>query len=916
MPRMDVVNASATSVYAVSVDSRSRPPNQPDNKYDIELGRTLDRVKSVQLGSIQIPDCRYAFDTRSCLHYSEPLTIPVNTVLFVKQTTKLLDKASCAETSSSRIIQVTVPPTLNKVIAYDSLSDTVTLESPAAIPFALSYYPMVGLKPRLIGGHFPQSLMTVPMPPPFPTQSGPVLTSATVVPVTDSSYSYATGYLGALTSGSVGTYADRHILPGAWSYVYAPKPTLVELFTMLNAALAARVNAPDSSGTIVNVVIVDATTYELTTAVPHALHTFDEVSISGVGGNVNVNGVSFVSSVPTTTTFRIRVSATGGVYSGGGSFIGAYGVSGFIQFGFNDQNDAIQVSSPVLTSETRNFKSTISYTILSSPLPVGTVSSLSDLLGFGNRVLDPPAVAKVPPYIIRTVKLRPGNYGPDELTTSVSVRMNPLAFYSASSAPRTLHYQLPVGTTVLLTIPRGRFTVDQFVAYMNAQLTPAPAQLFFAYNPMDAKFTVSHLLGLSFGLLFMETPLLALQLGFEAVNYTGSSSYTSPVPALFGVATTAPPGIPTFPSNTYYLSADASQRRFTFDTGDQMQLFSDVATYNTGVLPYTASWLLSDECGSADVAVPWCGGEVLSARAPFYVGTVSGVSAASPIEITVVSNHGLTTGDWVTVGCVNGTIGANGTWSIVVTGLQSFTLTGSAGTGTYTSGGAVWSSSVGGVATNTYDVVVKACVDYSGSAPYSLTLEPTVSLFSTIAAGTVNASLYDASRLLFQAATRDVFQLFFSNPAAKASNFGFPSIAWPPSHAALQEFDAPSFSTYNTACGCVPVSSSYTAPFCWNLLPPDYIIMVLVNPCGSRDVHTHTYKQSTKPIFAKLYLTSPFLTISEQMLFSTFAGFQRLNRVSVEFQNPDGTPVEFNGRPHSYELLFTLFENTADTQCF
>jgi hypothetical protein len=114
----------------------------------------------------------------------------------------------------------------------------------------------------------------------------------------------------------------------------------------------------------------------------------------------------------------------------------------------------------------------------------------------------------------------------------------------------------------------------------------------------------------------------------------------------------------------------------------------------------------------------------------------------------------------------------------------------------------------------------------------------------------------------------------------------------------------------------VPVSSSYTSPYCYNLLPPDYIIMVLCNPTGSKDAQTHTFGQTTRPFFAKLYITSPFLQISEQMVHSTFAGFQRINSVTVEFQNPDGTLVEFNGRPHSFSLLFTLYENSSETTCF
>jgi hypothetical protein len=114
----------------------------------------------------------------------------------------------------------------------------------------------------------------------------------------------------------------------------------------------------------------------------------------------------------------------------------------------------------------------------------------------------------------------------------------------------------------------------------------------------------------------------------------------------------------------------------------------------------------------------------------------------------------------------------------------------------------------------------------------------------------------------------------------------------------------------------VPVASSYTSPYCYNLLAPDYIIMLLCNPTGSKDAQTHKFGTTTRPFFAKLYLTAPYLQISEQMLHSTFAGFQRVNSVSVEFQNPDGTLVEFNGRPHSFSLLFTLYENTSETTCF
>ena len=71
-------------------------------------------------------------------------------------------------------------------------------------------------------------------------------------------------------------------------------------------------------------------------------------------------------------------------------------------------------------------------------------------------------------------------------------------------------------------------------------------------------------------------------------------------------------------------------------------------------------------------------------------GTINGATNTAPIQITTTGAHGLSTGQYVTIVGVLGNIGANGTYPITVTGTNSFTLTGSAGTGTYTSGGNVY----------------------------------------------------------------------------------------------------------------------------------------------------------------------------------------------------------------------------------
>lgn len=67
-------------------------------------------------------------------------------------------------------------------------------------------------------------------------------------------------------------------------------------------------------------------------------------------------------------------------------------------------------------------------------------------------------------------------------------------------------------------------------------------------------------------------------------------------------------------------------------------------------------------------------------------GSITGATNASPIVITSAS-HGLTTGDRVTITGVGGNTAANGTWIITRLDANTFSLNGSTGNGSYTSGG-------------------------------------------------------------------------------------------------------------------------------------------------------------------------------------------------------------------------------------
>lgn len=946
MSRLDSVDA--TSVYGVSVDSRSRPPEQPDNKYTIDLGRTLDRVKSIQLGAFQLPDCRYAFDKNARLLYIEPITIPpLQNYIFIEQTVTTLNKKTNELTAAVNTVNILVPPTLNPIVDYipggPNADDVVVTQYDAGARFGAAYYPLIGQHMSVVGAHFPQSLMSPAMAP-FPSQTGPVLAAATLSNAPtytgpgpaniDNSFQYASNYLDTLTT-SAGNYNSRHILPGvATSYVSAPRPTLVELFTMLNVALADQMNAPTVTATVANA--TNTAPIIITTTAPHGLHNYNNVTVSGVAGNTGANGTFFIA-VTSTTTFSLQNSTGTGVYTPAtGSVVSVQSLQTLVQFGFNDEQNSIIATGPTrVLIDNNTTRKTVSLRFVSPP----ATTSLTSYLGFGLSRLDPPASAAVPNFIVRSVAIRQGNYAPDQLVAMMNTRMNPLLFADADAATRTLNYLLPGGgAPASVVIPVGSYTGTQLAAYLNFYMAQPAANISVTFDPDAGAFTFTQNVGLTFTLVFgtAASAAVALRLGFEPVNYSGTSTYTSVMPAVYGVTD---PLLQPYPSNTYFLSADTTQNHFTFDTGDAVNFKTQNGVNTPNV---SAVWEPTPVCGTVSdgIALRFVAGDVLFAQAPFASGTVTDVAAATPGDptsvalVTTGAAHNLNTGDSVSIACVAGPLGLviNGSWTATVVAANTFTLDESAGynaagTATFVTGSTAtfYSNSFNGTATNVYTVVVQSSWDASngigqppGAIPATLTLQPTVSIFSVLDAATVNEALGTpaATRPVYlQDASRSVFQLLFGHPDARPANFGFPAISWPPSSAALQQFDPGAFSTYSAARRAVPVAPSYTSPFCYNLLPPDYIIMLLVNPTGSRDAQTHTFGAMTKPIFAKLYITSPFLQISEQMVHSTFAGFQRINSVTVEFQNPDGSPVQFNGRPHSFSLLFTLFENAAETTC-
>ena len=920
---------SSTVVYGVSVDSRSRNPNEPDNSYSVNLARTMDRVKSLQLGSFQFQDTRPAFDDTAKLYYSEPIVIPAGTILRYKQTTSVLSKTTQALTTSSRTLSIILPPTLNKIILLATSGSWQRLhaEDDVGLLFAVTFFPLVGMRMRAVGSDFPQSLAAV-VTPGFPTDSPePVFTAATTDPPyydnNNKRFRVSTAYLTELSSG-VGSLRSRFNDPtgtpdNSNAYLYSPPPTLVELLIMINAATTYMLDRTDLTNTVA--AATNTTPILITSSTSSRLSSGDQVVISGVTGNTAANGTWFIVMGNAANTFTLDGSEGNGGYTGGGDIFSPQKLDMPATFGLDADNNTLACHAPKRVTETQNDITTVSLELQ---------GTLATLIGFPQAsTLDPAAVTTLSQDVQRQVQLKKGTFTGPEVAAETTARLNPTRFLVEDPDARTLHYRLPSGVSAQLILPYGSYSGDQLADYMNVSLASEPANITLAYNPTPGTFTFTHNQGHAFGLDFgAADPLMARNLGFDhGVIYTGAS-LTSVRRAVQGVASTA-----TYPDNQYAVSADTQNSTYTFARQPHPRFYTQAGTSVDKVGGSWTPFALSGE----DFAHRFKAGDVLVAQRPLLSSTqtgaapISAATNAAPIAITTGAAHGLTTGDTLTLERVAGNTAANGIWVVTVTGLTTFTLDGSLGNGTYTTGTGTWWTTISWDAslgaqspTPTYTVVVQAAWDASTATPL-LELEPTPSILSVEDAATPSRQALGAPStsnglILLQPFTRGVFMIHSKHPAGQPTSFGFPPYAWPPSQKTFVATRGitptiSDFTAYDPATLSIPVATTYTSPFAWNLRPSDYIVVVIKGSCFAQDRQSHSYRGTSFPIFAKLLVNRAYVNVSEEMHFTTVASLARLKNFTIEFQNPDGSLVDFNGAPHNYTLLFSVQENRASLPC-
>lgn len=224
-----MASASALQIHAMSVDSRSRKPSECISSYEVRTD-TMSNVRSVQLGSIQLPDSRYAFNEGDAVCYSEPIQIPASSTLQIIEKSTARTKATGAVLPTNHgTVTLTPPSTLNLITTYST--PTITTTTAHGLAFAHANAP-THLQPIIIAANYPNTIDNGVLGAPEANSTNATVATATTFTMTDA-------YL--ITKGGAGPVTV------AGAYLYSPPPTLTELLEQLNSQLATLYNPTNLS---------------------------------------------------------------------------------------------------------------------------------------------------------------------------------------------------------------------------------------------------------------------------------------------------------------------------------------------------------------------------------------------------------------------------------------------------------------------------------------------------------------------------------------------------------------------------------------------------------------------------------------------------------------------------------------------
>jgi len=882
------------SIYAVSIDSRSRRPGDPINDYVVDLGDVVQRVKSVQVGSIELPDySRDAVPRQSTMPISEPLDVPISGLLIVQENATVLNRTTNNTVGTSSITgSAYLPPTLNPVISYAITGGgggtglTITTQYPHGLAQISSSYP-AQLNAIMVGTAYPWKITGGAHPPSLIDKvQGITGTIAENYVANPRSFDLSLTNLQSCAGSSITiTEAGPRFTDGSKysSYVYVQRPCLSEVVQILNTQLSAitsfqtqpRVSINDSSNAI----------------------QFKAVPSENIGSQ-------FITSV---TSEIINIAG-----------------------GLPPLNGFLNINPSVLTTKTgSNYALGNIWQVRTPILPAGTYGA-SDVQAVFSQIASPLKMdhlfAPEDPNTRSFYLFAPG--GATYTITIVAGR------YTGAQLARHLQDQI-----ALTTNTTGVYTVD----YLERIDQITDASFYGNSRISGGKFKFTHTFGLQFGIAFVfvymaggTTPTIndmGPLLGFNTIPYQGSSSYTSTrfvanvpsglvvqdLPAGLGITT--PVNISgtgqRWPREAYEFVPDNVSRKFSIGT------LPNLSWYTTGVSSLSGSSISN---GSLTIS----GWEM-----QYNAGVTPSLLSNSMFVITGPSTTSLT-------GTIFPPTSDNSSLYIPIVPqgyhggevLQVCAISGVTGTGaTSVTSGDVFTVIVG----KPWDgSTVSGTVLGITGLPYT-TMFPTASLSYGAAGSAVTSALPISGPSItcpfnVWANRRSSFQMHYSVPTAPARQLGFSRQTYPvlqnvSQFAAAGAAFPPNFSNKGTGVysqypGAAEgaefnIPSTYTAPYTMDLLAPRYILMIIraANPPSKRQ--THVWKETSFPILAKFIFNDAqnYVRITEDMTNYVFTDFERLTTLRVSFVYGDGTPVDFNGHDHTFTLLFTTAQGESDALC-
>lgn len=877
------------SIYAVSIDSRSRRPGDPINDYVVDLGDVVQRVKSVQVGSIELPDySRDAVPRQSTMPISEPLDVPVSGLLVIQENTRVVNRVTNNVVSTSSITgSAYLPPTLNPVISLAVTGGgsglTITTQYPHGLAQISSSYP-AQLSAVMVGTAYPWKISGTAHP---PSLIDKVIGASSIAQnYTNSSFDLSLSDLQSCAGSLITiTEAAARFTDGLnySSYVYVQRPCLSEVVQILNAQLSAITSFKTQPRVSLN----DADNTLQIKAVPN-----------------ETSGGQFITGVTSELT-----NIAGGVPP----------LNGFLNL-----NPALLTTKTGIEYSLGNI-----WQVRTPILPAGTYGA-SDVQAVFSQIASPLKMdhlfAPEDPNTRSFYLFAPG--GATYTITIVAGR------YTGAQLANHLQGQIALTTGTV-----GVYTVE----YLPREDQISEASFYGNSKISGGKFRFTHNYGLQFGLAFVfvymaggTTPTIndmGNLLGFNTIPYQGSSSYTStrfvanvpsgPVvqdlPAGLGITT--PVNISgsgqRWPREAYEFVPDNVSRKFNIGTLPNLSWYTDgVSTltgstisngyltisgwemqYNAGVTPSLLS--------NSTFVITGATGTPTNLTGTIYPPTSD--NSALYIPIVPQGYHG---GEVLQVCAISGVTGTNAT---SVTSGDVFTVI----------VGKPWDGST-----------VSGTVLGITGLPYT-TMFPTASL--SYGASAVTSALPISGPSItcpfnVWANRRSSFQMHYSVPTAPARQLGFSRQTYPvlqnvSQFAAAGAAFPPNFSNKGTGIysqypGAAEgaefnIPSTYTAPYTMDLLAPRYILMIIraANPPSKRQ--THVWKETSFPILAKFIFNDAqnYVRITEDMTNYVFTDFERLTTLRVSFVYGDGTPVDFNGHDHTFTLLFTTAQGESDALC-